>query len=42
MQDGQNSLDKFLQHTDSLDIIRNQSFKETFPEWNDILRKHNV
>ena len=42
MQDGQNSLDKFLQHTDSLEIIRNQSFKETFPEWNDILRKHNV
>ena len=42
MQDGTNSLEKFLKYTDSLDIIRNQSFEKTFPEWNEILRKYNV
>ena len=42
MQEGKNSLDLFLKYTDSLDIIRNQSFENTFPEWNHLLRKHNV
>tara|TARA_R110002050_G_scaffold116734_3_gene233216 strand:- start:5849 stop:7027 length:1179 start_codon:yes stop_codon:yes gene_type:complete len=42
MQEGKNSLDRFMKHTQTLDIIRNQSFEKTFPEWNDMLRKHNV
>ena len=42
MQEGKNSLDLFLKYTDNLDIIRNQSFEKTFPEWNQLLRKYNV
>lgn len=35
-KDDQNLIPKFLRYTESLDIIRNENTKETFPELNDL------
>jgi len=37
MQDGEDLTEDFIQETTLVDSIRNESFKEVFPDWSEII-----